>query len=116
MVAMAGASRKTYRALPGQARVKRPAFQFYPADWQKDAELQSCSIASRGLWIEIMCICHQCDPYGYLAINGSPMGPERLARLVGESPALIKKLLKELEDAGVFSKDEQGRIYSRRMV
>lgn len=96
--------------------MKRPAFQFYPADWQKDAELQSCSIAARGLWIEMMCILHQCTPYGYLVVNGKSMGAEKLARLVGEPPAVVRRLLSELEVAGVFSRDEHGCIYSRRMV
>ena len=96
--------------------MKRPAFQFYPADWQKDAELQSCSIAARGLWIEMMCICHQCEPYGHLAVNGSPLTAGKLARLVGETPALIKRLLAELRGAGVYSEAADGCVYSRRMV
>jgi hypothetical protein len=98
------------------ALMKRPAFQFYPADWRKDAALQSCSLCSRGLWAEMMCIMHECDPYGTLSVNGKPMGAPQLSRLVGESEKGVKKLLQELEDAGVFSRDSEGRIYSRRMV
>jgi uncharacterized phage protein (TIGR02220 family) len=96
--------------------VKRPAFQFYPADWQKDAALQSCAINARGLWIEMLCIMHQCEPYGHLAVNGRPMTTEQLARLVGEPHASVKKGLAELETAGVFSRTDDGCIYSRRMV
>lgn len=96
--------------------MKRPAFQFYPADWQKDPALRSCSIAARGLWIEMMCVLHQCEPYGHLSMNGNAMNTEQLARVVGDSPAVIKKLLAELEAAGVFSRNEKGCIYSRRMV
>src|SRR5260364_27403 len=96
--------------------MKRPSFQFYPADWRKDSALQSCSIAARGLWIEMMCIMHECEPYGYLSINGHAMNAAQLARLVGESEKAIKGLLGELENAGVFSRTETGCIYSRRMV
>jgi hypothetical protein len=96
--------------------MKRPAFQFYPADWRKDAALQSCSLCSRGLWAEMMCIMHECDPYGTLSVNGRAMGVPQLARLVGEPEKGVKKLLQELEDAGVFSRDSDGRIFSRRMV
>ena len=96
--------------------MKRPAFQFYPADWRKDPALSACSLASRGLWIELMCIAHEGGTYGVLSINGKPMAPAQIARMVGESPAAVVKLLAELEDAGVFSRDEQGCIYSRRMV
>lgn len=96
--------------------MKRPAFQFYPADWRKDPALSACSLAARGLWIELMCIAHEGGTYGFLSINGKAMAPAQIARMVGESPAAVVKLVAELEDAGVFSRDEQGCIYSRRMV
>jgi hypothetical protein len=96
--------------------MKRPAFQFYPADWRKDPALSACSLSARGLWIELMCIAHEGGTYGVLSINGKPMAPAQIARMVGESPSVVAKLLAELEDAGVFSRDEQGCIYSRRMV
>lgn len=96
--------------------MKRPAFQFYPADWRKDPALSACSLAARGLWVELMCIAHEGGTYGVLSINGKPMAPAQIARMVGESPAAVVKLVAELEDAGVFSRDEQGCIYSRRMV
>lgn len=96
--------------------MKRPAFQFYPADWRKDSALQSCSIAARGLWIEMTCIMHECEPYGHLAVNGKALDAAQLCRLVGEPAAAVKKLMAELEDAGVFSRTDAGCIFSRRMV
>lgn len=96
--------------------MKRPAFQFYPADWRRDAALQSCSVAARGLWIELMCVMHDCDPYGVLAVNGRPMSTAQLARLVGEQEKAVVRMLAELEDAGVCSRDKEGRLFSRRMV
>ena len=96
--------------------MKRPAFQFYPADWRKDPALSACSLAARGLWIELMCIAHEGDNYGHLSINGKPMTTQQVARMVGESPTTVVKLMTELEDANVFSRSEDGSIYSRRMV
>lgn len=96
--------------------MKRPSFQFYPADWRRDAALQSCSVAARGLWIELMCVMHDCDPYGVLAVNGRPMSTAQLARLVGEQEKAVVRMLAELEDAGVCSRDKEGRLFSRRMV
>lgn len=96
--------------------MKRPAFQFYPADWRKDPALSSCSLAARGLWIELMCVMHESERYGYLVVNGRPMDMKQIARMVGESPATVKKLLAELERAGVPSTSAEGAIYSRRMV
>ncbi|WP_052573898.1 hypothetical protein [Haloferula sp. BvORR071] len=95
---------------------KRPAFQFYPADWRKDAALQSCSVAARGLWIEMMCIAHECLPYGHLTVNGKPMARTQIARLTGMGEATFKRLLGELIQAGVCSVAEDGTIFSRRMV
>jgi DNA-binding transcriptional regulator YhcF (GntR family) len=63
-----------------------------------------------------MCIAHEALPYGYLSINGKPMTDAQLSRMVGVSPAVLNKSLKELEDAGVFSRDDSGVIFSRRMV
>lgn len=96
--------------------MKRPSFQFYPADWRKDPALAPCSLAARGLWIEMMCIAHESDSYGTLSVNGKALTAAQLARMVGESPRLVDKLLAELEEAGVFSRNENGAIFSRRMV
>ncbi|WP_143277352.1 hypothetical protein [Bordetella genomosp. 9] len=96
--------------------MKRPAFQFYPGDWRKDAALQSCSLEARGLWHELLCLMHECEPYGHLAINGNPMKPAQVARLVGVSERDYRKLLAELTEAGVPSFTDDGVVFSRRMV
>lgn len=96
--------------------MKRPSFQFYPADWRKDAALQSCSMAAQGLWINLMCIAHECEPYGHLVVNGKPMLPAQIARLVGLSAKECERLLDELLDAGVSASNQEGAFYSRRMV
>ena len=96
--------------------MKRPAFQFYPADWRKDPSLSTCSLAARGLWIELMCIMHEASPYGVLAVNGKPMTDLQISRAVGEPMDLVQGLLDELESAGVYSRDETGAIFSRRMI
>lgn len=96
--------------------MKRPAFQFYPADWRKDAALQSCSLAAQGLWVNMLCIAHECDTYGHLTVNGKPMTAAQLGRLVGAAPKECERLLAELTDAGVPSVRDDGAVFSRRMV
>jgi hypothetical protein len=96
--------------------MKRPAFQFYPSDWRTDASLQFCSLSARGLWVEMMCIAHECEPYGHLTINSKPMTAAQIGRLVGISERECTKLLGELFEAGVPSRTSDGTIYSRRMV
>lgn len=96
--------------------MKRPAFQFYPADWRKDVELRSCSIAARGLWIDLMCLAHECEPYGHLIVNGRPMTAAQIAGQVGLAQSQCAKLLQELIDNGVARKTAEGVVYSKRMV
>lgn len=94
----------------------RPSFQFYPGDWLRDPGLRSCSLAARGLWIDMLCFMHESEPYGHLRLNGRDIEPEALARMVGTSVDDLDRLLKELEATGVFSRTETGTIFSRRMV
>lgn len=93
-----------------------PAFQFYGSDWLRDPGLRSCSLAARGLWIDMLAFMHEAEPYGHLRLNGKDIGPPALARMVGSALKETEHLLNELEDAGVFSRTEQGTIFSRRMV
>ena len=95
--------------------MKRPSFQFYPGDWQHDNALRICSVGARGLWIEMICIMHQGEPYGYLKVNQAPILPASLARMVGASPKEVEGWLNELESSGVLDRDN-GVIFSRRMV
>lgn len=93
----------------------RPAFQFYPGDWQRDAALRSCSVGARGLWIEMICVMHQAEPYGVLLINGRPVDTPALSRIVGATTKEVTIWLAELEAAGVFTRID-GAVTSRRMV
>jgi len=109
--------------------MKRPAFMFYPGDWLRNIRLRTCSIAARGLWMDMLCLMHQGEPYGHLAlgIQKDPAGdanedvlrailPANLARMVGSTEKEVSGLLRELEEAGAFSRTADGTIYSRRMV
>lgn len=92
-----------------------PWMKFYPSDWRADPALRSCTIAARGLWVEMLCIMHEAVPYGSLLINGARIDKKRLATLAGISERECIALLLELEGFGVFSRDDDGTIYSRRM-
>ena len=94
----------------------RPWMKFFPADWRSDPALRMCSLASRGLWMEMLCVMHEASPRGYLVVNGKPMQERQIASLAGCAIDETRQYLDELRDAGVFSHDEHGTIYSRRMV
>ena len=89
--------------------------KFYPSDWWADPALRSCTIAARGLWVEMLCLMHEASPYGSLLINGARIDKKRLASLAGITEKECTALLLELEGFGVFSRDDDGTIYSRRM-
>lgn len=96
--------------------MKRPSFQFYPGDWMNDAALRMVSVGARGLWIDMMCIMHQGSEYGYLKVNGKVILPANLARMTGSTLSETEGFLSELESAGVFSRDNEDCIFSRRMI
>ncbi|MFT4112398.1 hypothetical protein [Silvibacterium sp.] len=110
--------------------MKRPAFQFYGGDWLKDPGLRACSLAARGLWMDMIAIMSQVEePYGHLVFVArkdgvedgakdilTPILPSVLARMVGASESDVCTSLAELESFGVFSRTPEGFIFSRRMV
>lgn len=101
-----------------------PSYQFYPGDWLRDVALRACTLAARGLWIDMNCLMHQGQPYGHLTLSTKdqtkdilrPILPVLLARMVGSSEVEVTELLSELEGAGVFSRTDEGVIFSRRMI
>lgn len=94
---------------------KLPWLKFYPADWRADPALRMCSIAARGLWMEMLCLMHEAEPTGSLLINGKPVMPRQLGALAALPLKEVEALIVELEESGVFSRDEDGTIFSRRM-
>ena len=96
--------------------MKRPAFQFYPADWLRDTALRSCSTGARGLWIDMICYMHEGNPYGHLRVGEKIILSKNLARMVGEDVETVNSWLEEMFEAKVFDVLDDGTIYSRRMV
>lgn len=93
-----------------------PWMKFYPQDWRADEKLRLCSLAARGLWIEMLAIMHRSERYGQLLISGRVPTDAQLAVQVGTSPEQVSSLMLELDGAGVFSRAASGAIYSRRMT
>jgi hypothetical protein len=72
--------------------VKRPAFQFYPGDWQTNAKLKRCKPAEKSYWLDVMCLMHQSEQeYGVLR------WPLRdIANAVGCTVSLLRGLADKL--------------------
>lgn len=95
---------------------RQPWLKWYPGDWRADPRLRMCSLSARGLWIELIGIAHEADPYGHVVVAGlSPTLPQ-IAALVGAPVRDVQRALAELKAQGVCSVDDAGRIFSRRMV
>lgn len=94
----------------------RPALAFYVSDWFRHPGLRTCSLAARGLAIDMIALMHDGAPYGHLVVSGVSMTVEALARRVGESVGDVSTLLSELLAVGVFERRSDGTIFSPRMV
>jgi hypothetical protein len=76
----------------------RPAFQFYPGDWKRNANLRRCSPAARGAWVDVLCLMHDSDEYGVLRW---PL------KEIANAAGIALKLLRELVDKGVLKGDDK---------
>lgn len=73
--------------------MRRPSFQFYPADWRNNANLRRCSPAARGIWVDVMCVLHDSDEYGVVRwplvdLANSANAPIKLVRELVEKNVL----------------------------
>lgn len=75
---------------------KRPALLWYTGDWLKDPHLSMCSPATRGIWMDALCMMHENGESG--TITGTIIG---LARACRCSPEELESALAELELSGV---------------
>lgn len=96
--------------------MKRPSFQFYPADWLRDTALRSCSVGARGLWIDMLCFMHEGNPYGHLKVGNKVILAPNLSGMVGATLDDVEGWLDELRQAGVYDIAEDGSMQSRRMI
>jgi hypothetical protein len=90
--------------------------KFWWGDWARDACLRTSSYAAKGLWMDMLCHMDASDERGFLVISGKAATAADIARIVGGERRTVERLLIELETNGVFSRDDRGAIFSRRMT
>jgi hypothetical protein len=64
----------------------------------------------------MICFMHEGNPYGYLKVGEKVILPANLARMCGLTTEEVEGWLTELKEAGVYEVDEEGAIFSRRMI
>lgn len=71
---------------------KQPAFQFYPGDWRRDTQVQMASLATRGVWIEMLCCMWDAPERGKL--TGTY---QDFSRLIGCTVEEIESAIQEIQ-------------------
>lgn len=95
---------------------KLPSFQFYPGDWMKDPNVRRCSLAARGVWMDILCLMFECEDRGVLASGDKPWSDQEVAGAVSGPTDVVLSCIAELELKGVVSRNQSGAMFSRRLV
>lgn len=92
--------------------------RWYFSDWQSDHAVGACSLAARGLWMELLAIATQNKgrDHGFILVGGRNLSVTDLARIARCDPKDVEPLLAELETNHVFNRDKRGVIYCRRLV
>ena len=92
--------------------------KWFWADWSNDTALNLCSIPARGLWMSLLCIAAQGEPYGTVTIKGRVPTTAELFSLIaprGTRRRDFNLWLAELEARGVAQRDHRSAIWSPRM-
>jgi hypothetical protein len=98
---------------------KLPSFQFYPGDWMKDPELRLCSMFARGLLVDLLCIMFEAKHRGRLVLadDATPWTDLQIVDAVTGGDREEKlTALRDLLQNGVLKRDEQGIVYSKRLL
>ena len=97
---------------------KLPAMPLYTGDWFKDPTLRSLKPDIRGLYVDLLMYMWNSSERGVLIDEkGNPFSEDDVINLVGLDNQNSSNWLTTLLTKGVISKrDEDGAIYSRRMI
>jgi uncharacterized protein YdaU (DUF1376 family) len=91
----------------GMARVRVPAFQFYPKDFLSDEKQVAMSLPEVGAYIRLICVCWN---------EGSlPADLRKLAKLCGATPSAMKKMWPAIGVCFRPHPTELGRIVHPRL-
>ena len=89
-----------------------PFIKTYTAERLADAPLRSCSLAARGLEIELACHMARGEKHGYLLIGGLPPSVATIASLAAAAPEQVQNALDELLRVRVLCRDAEGVLFS----
>lgn len=116
-----GASAPRRPRSKGTTHMRKPRrggknIRFSGTDWRADPRLRMCSAAARGVWIDLLTLMIEAEPYGHLLVNGAPPTAQEIGQLTCTPPDVVEAAISELGAAGVYSRTEEGVIFSRRLA
>ena len=94
-------------------RAKRPSIQWYTGDWLKDPALGQCSPATRGIWMDMICLMHENGETGELV--GTPESLARVCRCTTEEMRIALAELEGTKTADVPLCPQGVLVINRRM-
>ncbi len=93
-----------------------PVFQFYPGDWMKCSNLRRCAHATKGLWIDLLCLLFESEDRSVLVPSRRAWSDEKIALAVGGDNAVVLASLQELTLKGVALRHKDGTLYLKRTI
>ncbi len=87
-----------------------PWFKFYWIDWLSDSKIRRCSLAARGLLIELLCLMADSEERGYLITGNKPWSNDDIAKAVVGPTETIPKLIEELLKSKALERDSRGAL------
>lgn len=96
--------------------MSKGALKFDVQKWRDSADVRSCAPLARAVWLEMLCVMAEAEPFGFFLIDGKKVGPGRFAQVANMTVEDVQSGIAQLEKAGVFSRDGEGRIYCRKMA
>ena len=102
-------------AIDNRTAKRKPWMKWYTSDWRAEPTLRMVSRAARSVWVDMLGLMHESTLIGTLLLNGRIPSLQDLAKVLGDDPQKLAEWMDELKEAGVYSVDEDGAIYSRKM-
>jgi len=91
--------------------------KFNPNDWWQEPGLRAATLATRGVWIDVLCIMWKSPRKGVLELpNGCSPDAPQMARILGCSEQEWSTAQAELYGLAIADKSPDGRMICRRMV
>lgn len=88
--------------------------KFNFVEWRSDADLRRCSREARSMWLDLVGLIYEAEDGGRLSIKGRAPTDKELAEILGDDPRAVRRLMGELQAAGVFD-IEANFVVSRRI-